>query len=194
MKKMKKATLLIISMLLMALCLAACGSGGDGNAADGGAGDGGAGGGGKQDVATVGYTVTDDEEGAVMTLEIPDVEGITVSEIGSRPGYRIVYPEGGWQLELWIYTLNSDALVDKIQNGENVTYGSNTGSVEFGSWAAEGEFDFGRVPDKAYSITAKYDLRPEDTYQPDDEEELRGYLQDEYVSLIFEKMKVELPQ
>lgn len=194
MKKMKKVTLLVISMMLMALCLAACGGNG-GNGGNSGQNTPDAGGaGGKQDAATVEYTVTDEKEGAVMTLAIPDVEGIAVSEISSRPGYRIVYPEGGWQLDLWIYTLNSEALADKIKNGESVTYGNNTGSLEFGSWAAEGEFDFGQVPDKAYSITAKYDLRPEDTYQPDDEAELRGYLEDKYVKQIFENMKVELPQ
>lgn len=193
MKLFKRGTALTLAMLLMAVCLTACGgSGGQNTPAQGSGGtaspdpaaD-------KTEIATTTYTAQDEEEGAVLTLEVPEIEGITVSEISSRAGYRIEYPDGGWQLDIWIGALNSEALAKAISE-ESVTYGSNTGSLEFSSWAAQGKFDFGPVPDKAYSLTAEYDLRPADTYQPDDEAELRGYLEDEYVGMIFSGMKVEL--
>ncbi len=192
MKVFAKGTALTISALLLALCLAACGGGG-GNTPEpaGGGGDTPEPAGGTPSVATQTYSVTDEEDGAVLTLEIPQIEGMEVTEMGDRSGYRINYPDGGWQLDIWTDTYNSEALAKAISS-ESVTYGSNTGSLEFSSWAAQGNFDFGPVPDSAISLTARYDIRPADTYQPDDEAELRGYLADEYVSMIFSAMKVEL--
>jgi len=137
------------------------------------------------------YTITNDGDGVTMTVEVPEIDGIAVNELNDRSGIRIVYDEAGWQLELVVSTVNAEALAKKIDGGEALTYGDNKSSLEFSSWAAKGQFDFGKVPDTALAVAIEFDLRPSDTYQPDGEDELRGYLEDEYVGMIFAAMHAE---
>ena len=137
------------------------------------------------------YTITDEAAGGTITFEVPEMDAITVEELSDQTSYMIVCDEAGWQLELRSDAMNSEALEKMINDGEALTYGDNTGYLEFSSWAAGGAFNLCQLPDRPVSLIAKYDLRPSDTYQPDDEAELRGYLEDDYVKMILASLKGE---
>ena len=142
-------------------------------------------------VETETYTVTDEKEGITMTFEVPKIDGIEVKDLGYRVGYRIAYEEGGWRLDVEPDLINADSMRAKMSDEEKVTYGDNNCYVEYGSWAAHGRFDFGASKESNINVAVEFDLRPEDTYQPDDEDELRGYMEDENVGIIFASLNAE---
>ena len=60
--------------------------------------------------------------------------------------------------------------------------------------AATGHLDMGEISGTDESIVVMYDVRPysESSFiKPEDEDELRGYMEDEYVIAVLSSMKVE---
>ncbi|MBO6158554.1 MAG: hypothetical protein J6P72_04725 [Firmicutes bacterium] len=144
------------------------------------------------ETSTLQLVTTDPEK--TLTIEYPALEGLEYKEYGTEenPKVRFINEAENISLEIFLAQLNTESLQTRISGGsseEAASFGDLKGYLEFSTWAINGTIDMGPYTDTV-SVIVRFDLRRADTYQADDEAQLRGFLENETVQYILSHLTV----
>ena len=141
------------------------------------------------------YTLEDvDCEGVVLTLTVPDDEGIEVLEFTEeKDGYDeiiIINEQAGWELDILMSVIENWVFED-LDEDEAISFGDNSGYIEFFSKYAGGYLSFAPVPDSDDECYAAYYSVGRADWGEAEEGELEQYLEDETVQAIIASINIE---